>query len=195
VSLRGETVGILCILIEVETGKEFTFVTLQPRVSSGFAEFPELPAGKSMDSVRMAVQELSEVTLLEIKESELYDLTHLAYKGRYSGVYSSSGITDEVCKVFLYRRNVGRDVLKLLRLKHSGDIGDRFVKYKLIPFEDLWRETPDAKAQAALHLYYKFQQLKVYYPPSPQQFVQEDHLKQILSPRFDPKITRNKKIT
>jgi hypothetical protein len=43
--MRGGAVGILCILIEVETGEEFALVTLQPRIPAGFCDFAEIPAG------------------------------------------------------------------------------------------------------------------------------------------------------
>ena len=43
--MRGGAVGILCILIEVETRKEYAVITLQPRIPAGHSEFPEIPAG------------------------------------------------------------------------------------------------------------------------------------------------------
>jgi hypothetical protein len=45
VFMRGGSVGILCILIEVETNIEYALITLQPRIPAGYANFPEIPAG------------------------------------------------------------------------------------------------------------------------------------------------------
>lgn len=47
-----------------------------------------------------AAKEMSEETLLEIKESELYDLTALAYGSKYQGMYPSAGGCDEVTSLF-----------------------------------------------------------------------------------------------
>jgi ADP-sugar diphosphatase len=43
-----------------------------------------------------AAKEMSEETLLEIKDTELYDLTQLAYSSKYKGMYPSAGGCDEV---------------------------------------------------------------------------------------------------
>jgi hypothetical protein len=45
VFMRGETVGILCILIDVETSKEYAFIYLQPRIPIGDLECAEIPSG------------------------------------------------------------------------------------------------------------------------------------------------------
>jgi len=55
VFMRGGAVGILCILIEAETGKEYAVVTLQPRIPAGFTDFPELPAGMECNLRRLAI--------------------------------------------------------------------------------------------------------------------------------------------
>ena len=45
VFMRGGAVAILCILIEAETGKEYSLITLQPRIPAGYSDFAEIPAG------------------------------------------------------------------------------------------------------------------------------------------------------
>lgn len=39
---------------------------------------------------------MNEETLLQIQEEELFDLTELAYQGRFRGMYPSAGGCDEV---------------------------------------------------------------------------------------------------
>lgn len=43
-----------------------------------------------------AAKEMNEETLLEIKDTELYDLTYMAYGDKYKGMYPSAGGCDEV---------------------------------------------------------------------------------------------------
>ena len=137
-----------------------------------------------------AAKEMSEETMLEIKDNELFDLTHLAYSAKHKGMYPSAGGCDEVLshspslplsldtlplspspfllliykqflRLFLYRRYMSQETLQLLRTAHAGDDASEVIKLKLVPLEDLWREAPDAKALSALYLYMKFQELKV----------------------------------
>jgi ADP-sugar diphosphatase len=44
-----------------------------------------------------AAKEMQEETLLDIKSSELFDLSHMAYGDKYKGMYPSAGGCDEVC--------------------------------------------------------------------------------------------------
>jgi len=191
--MRGGAVGILCILIEAETGNEYALITLQPRLPAGFSDFPEVPAGmldgepNKQKFAGKAAKEMNEETMLEIKESELFDLTHLAYGDKFKGMYPSAGGCDEFLKLFLYRRFMSREVLQLLRLAHAGDGASEVIKLKLVPLEDLWREAPDAKALSALYLYTKFQELKIEHPATPLNLEQEGQLAQLLRPKVDLK--------
>lgn len=55
------------------------------------------------DFVGVAAKELMEETGIKIKSNELIDLTQLAYKGSYSGVYPSAGGCDEFLRLFVHR--------------------------------------------------------------------------------------------
>jgi len=191
VFMRGGAVGILCILIEAETGKEYSLITLQPRIPAGFADFPEIPAGmldgepNKQKFAGKAAKEMNEETLLEIKDTELYDLTNLAYGDRYKGMYPSAGGCDEFLKLYLYRRYMSKSVLDLLMKAHAGDTDSEVIKLKLVPLDDLWREAPDAKALSALYLYHKFQEMKIEHPITPLNPAQEQDLTQLLQPKLE----------
>jgi len=154
-------VGILCILKEnKEDGREFSLVTLQPRVPAACAEFCEIPAGM-LDEARQrfagkAADEMREETGLEIKDTDLIDLTEMAYGNLFRGMYPSAGGCDEFIRLFLYRRYVSPEVLEALHNAFGGDSDSEIIKLKIIPLEDLWLHAPDAKALSALYLYQKY---------------------------------------
>jgi len=141
-----------------------------------------------------AAKEMSEETLLEIQAHELFDLTNLAYEGKWPGVYPSAGGCDEFLKLFLYRRMMSHDVLELLQLAHAGDGESEVIKIKLVPLEDLWKEAPDAKAIAALFLYEKFLKFGLgdKHPPCEQNLLQEEQLSLLLKPKVEQRTGRCK---
>lgn len=162
VFMRGGAVAILCILIDPKDKKEYALLTLQPRIPAGYIDFPEIPAGMLDGEQKFAgkaAQEMREEAMLEIKEHELFDLTLMAYGGKYKGMYPSAGGCDEFLKLFLYRRYMNREALDMLQHVHGGEEDCEVIKLKLVPLDDLWREAPDSKALAALYLYQKFLQL------------------------------------
>eukprot|EP00026_Physarum_polycephalum_P005396 Phypoly_transcript_05430.p1 GENE.Phypoly_transcript_05430~~Phypoly_transcript_05430.p1 ORF type:complete len:358 (+),score=83.96 Phypoly_transcript_05430:799-1872(+) len=189
VFMRGGAVGILCILIEAETGKEYALITLQPRIPVGSCDFAEIPAGmldgepNKQKFAGKAAKEMSEETLLEILDTELYDLTQLAYGNKHKGMYPSAGGCDEFLRLFLYRRYMSKEVMDLLKIAHGGEGESEIIKLKLVPLEDLWREAPDAKALSALYLYTKFQEQKINHPPTKINPDQEEALKALLKPK------------
>jgi len=189
--MRGGAVGILCILIEAETGREYALITLQPRIPVGYSDFAEIPAGmldgepSSQKFAGKAAKEMSEETLLDIQDSELFDLTNMAYSSKFKGMYPSAGGCDEFLRLFLYRRYMTQETMHLLRVTHAGDSESEIIKLKLVPLEDLWREAPDAKALSALYLYIKFQELKINHPPTPLNLEKEEQLKELLRPKIE----------
>jgi len=133
---------------------------LQPRIPAAVADFCELPAGM-MDEEKhrfagKAAEEMAEETLLQIKEDQLFDLTVMAYGHRFHGMYPSPGGCDEFIRLFLYRRYMNKEVLDALRGAQAGSGDSEIIKIKLIPIDDLWIETADAKALSALYLYQKY---------------------------------------
>jgi len=162
VFMRGGSVGILVVLKlreegDPDDGKEYTIITIQPRVPVGEARFAEIPAGMLDDGHfgGVAAKELREETGIDIKEEDLIDLSGLAYNGKYHGMYPSAGGCDEVLRLFLYRTNVSREQLDSYQNKLTGvaEEGEN-ICLKVLPLEQLWIEAADAKALSALYLYH-----------------------------------------
>jgi len=161
VFLRGPAVGMLVILKlnqpgSPDHGKEFTIVTIQPRIPIGEARFAEIPAGMLDDGqfAGVAAKELKEETGIDIQEDELIDLSGLAYNGKYPGMYPSAGGCDEVLRLFCYRTTVTKEQLDSYQNKLTGVVEEgESISLKVIPLEDLWLEAPDAKALSAMYLY------------------------------------------
>jgi len=185
--MRGGAVGVLPILKENigEHGKEFVVVTVQPRVPAGYVDFCEIPAGMLDDDQHKfagkAADEMQEETLLQIKEHELIDLTHMAYGNKWLGMYPSAGGCDEFIRLFLYRRYMNKNVLEALREARAGTSDGEMIKIKLIPVENLWREAPDSKALSALYLYGKYLEEDPNHQPLPADPEQERVLLQKLA--------------
>jgi len=167
--MRGGAVGMLVILKLSDEGapdhnKEFSILTIQPRVPIGLTKFAEIPAGM-IDGGRFAgtaAKELKEETGIDIPEDELVDLTSLAYKGAHVGMYPSAGGCDEVIRLYLYRTVVNREQLNGYQDKLTGVIEEgEIISLKVVPLDDLWLHAPDAKALSALYLYNKLMETGV----------------------------------
>lgn len=153
--LRGSSVTILLVLEPEETPDEkWVVLTVQPRVPAGVLNLVELPAGMMDDESKTfagtAAKEIQEECGIKIEEDKLVDLTKLG-KGP---VFTSPGGCDETMRVFLCRHQVKQDTLKdwqgkLTGLRYKGEK----ITLKLVKLKDLWKETTDAKALAAVALY------------------------------------------
>ena len=157
VFMRGGAVGVLVIL-ECE-GEEHTILTYQARVPVGTANLPEIPAGMldgSGNFKGVAADEIAEECDLIISEEELVDLTELAYQGKWRGMLPSAGGCDEFLRLYMFRREVEREVLTALEGRLTGlrEEGER-IKLHLVPLQDCWKMTPDAKALSCITLYEK----------------------------------------
>ena len=107
VFMRGASVGMLIVITCEEDKRQYTVLTVQPRVPAGKYALEELPAGmldSSGSFVGAAAKELQEETGIIVKEKDLIDLTEKAFKGTaYHHVYPSAGGSDEVLRLFLYQ--------------------------------------------------------------------------------------------
>jgi len=135
-------------------GRQYTVVVRKPRVPvslGSVAEIPTVSVGDGNNFAGVAVKQLKEEINLEIKESDLIDMTDLAYKGRYAGVFSSCGASDEFAKIFLLQKTVSVEELEQFNGKITG--------VEIVPFETLWRNSPDAKGLTAATLYSRLQKV------------------------------------
>jgi ADP-sugar diphosphatase len=64
------------------------------------------------------------------------------------------GGCDEEISLFLYRGHVDEETIKALQGKETGlrDHGE-LIKLHVVPYDQLWRSTADAKALCAIALY------------------------------------------
>jgi len=154
--LRGGSVGILTIL--VNKGREYALLTTQARVPVGRV-FTEIPAGMLDDNGSfkgVAANEMHEETGIDITDNKLIDLTQLAYDGKYPGIFPSPGGCDEFIRLFVYREEVTDEKLVEFNGKCTGNLDENeVITLKVIPLENLWKETSDVKALSCLHLYHQ----------------------------------------
>jgi len=159
VFMRGPAVAILTILVDDHSNKEFVVCTNQARVPVG-DYLLEIPAGMIDEKGNFKGQvalEMKEETGIEIKENNLKDLTEMAYGKRFGGIMPSPGGCDEYLKLFVYREKVSKEKIRELEGKLTGVVEQgEYIKLKVLPLEDLWKETCDVKALCSLYLYEKF---------------------------------------
>ncbi|KAJ1975336.1 hypothetical protein H4R34_004376 [Dimargaris verticillata] len=168
VFMRGGSVCILLVLSpsdptpSASESQEHVVLTVQPRLPIAHIQFAELPAGMLDGSGAFkgkAAQELEEETGIKVQEHGLVDITELALgspeaSGQPSGIYMSPGGCDEFMRILLCRKTMPRHQIEELRgqltgLRKEGEA----ITLRLCPLKDLWRETRDAKALAAIALY------------------------------------------
>ena len=144
-------------------------LTVQPRVAASSLAFTEIPAGMvdgSGSFIGKAADEIKEETGLEVKESELLDMTKLVLEdvqpdfpsatiSLQEAMYPSPGACDESITLFLCQKRLTRRHLQDLEGKTTGleKEGEK-IRLKLVPLDRLWKEAArDGKALAALSLY------------------------------------------
>ncbi|KAI3687496.1 hypothetical protein L1987_81193 [Smallanthus sonchifolius] len=152
---RGPAVAVL-ILLESE-GKTYTVLTEQVRVPVGRSVL-ELPAGMLDDNVGdivgTAVREVEEETGIELNLDDMVDLTSFLEPSTGYKVIPSPGGCDEELSLLLYRGSVNADVITQLQGKETGlrEHGE-LIKVHVVPYETLWRTTPDAKVLMSIAIY------------------------------------------
>jgi len=147
VFMRGGAVGVL-VMLHCE-GEEHTILTYQARVPVAIHNLPEIPAGMLDGSGNfrgVAADEIAEECDIVISEDELVDLTELAYGSKWKGMLPSAGGCDEFIRLYMFRREVEREVLTELEGRLTGlrSEGER-IKLHIVPLQEAWRLSPDAK--------------------------------------------------
>jgi len=167
VFLRGGSVAMLMILRPSDSKNErWVVMTEQARIPAGSLRFMEIPAGM-MDLhgtfEGAAAVEIKQETGLEVKESDLVNLTKLALAEVQVGapeplqkaMYPSPGGSDEYITIFLWEKVLDRQEIEDLREKLTGEreSGEK-ITVKLLNYEELWKVgARDAKTLAAWSLY------------------------------------------
>ncbi|VAI69386.1 unnamed protein product [Triticum turgidum subsp. durum] len=166
---RGPAVAVL-ILLESK-GQIYAVLTEQARVPIG-KFILELPAGmlddENGDFVGTAVREVEEETGIKLNLGDMVDLTALLDPATTGcRMLPSPGGCDEEIGLFLYRGHVDEETISALQGKETGlrDHGE-LIKLRVVPYDQLWRSTSDAKALSAIALYEMAKKEGVL-PPSP----------------------------
>ncbi|KAJ9556084.1 hypothetical protein OSB04_010698 [Centaurea solstitialis] len=152
---RGPAVAVL-ILLNSE-GKTYTVLTEQVRVPVGRPVL-ELPAGMLDDNVGdvvgTAIREVEEETGIQLNLDDMIDLTSFLDPSTGCKVIPSPGGCDEELSLLLYRGSVDADVIKQLQGKETGlrEHGE-LIKVHVVPYDTLWRITPDAKVLMSVAIY------------------------------------------
>ena len=155
--LRGSAISLLIIFIDEETGKKWTVLTRQPRVPTGNIAL-ELPAGMTDgngDIKGVAIREVEEECGIKIPSNELIDLTALAYGDKTKGVPTSGGLLDETLHLFAWHKKLKHEKILELEGRKGGIDEHEQITLRIVPFEDLWKTTPDSKALCSIVLYEK----------------------------------------
>lgn len=132
-------------------------IFIRQSIPIGQASTLELPAGM-LDGdggvAGMAVQEMKEECGIEVKESDLIDLTELACQDAvdgghipFAGVCPSPGGCDEFIRFMYLEKKVSRMELEAMKgrlsgLRHHGEI----ITLQVVPLEEVWKVSADAKA-------------------------------------------------
>ncbi|KAJ1966925.1 hypothetical protein IWQ62_002163 [Dispira parvispora] len=163
VFMRGGSVAILLILqADEEPHQEYTVLTVQPRLAVPDFTHPELPAGMldgSGEFQGKAAQELEEETGIQVHQTDLIDMTELAYGNSSEtqstpGVYTTPGACDEFIRLFACRKKLSQSKIDELKGKLTGLRAEgEAITLRLCPLDSLWRQTQDAKTLAAWALY------------------------------------------
>nr|XP_043606746.1 nudix hydrolase 14, chloroplastic [Erigeron canadensis] len=152
---RGPAVAVL-ILLDSE-GTTYTVLTEQVRVPVG-RPILELPAGMLDDNVGdvvgTAIREVEEETGIKLNLDDMVDLTSMLDPSTGCKVIPSPGGCDEELSLLLYRGSVSADVIKQLQGKETGlrEHGE-LIKVRVVPYETVWRLTPDAKVLMSIAIY------------------------------------------
>ncbi|KAL6004715.1 hypothetical protein ACLOJK_005270 [Asimina triloba] len=152
---RGPAVAVLILL---ESGPE-TFVVLTEQVRVPVGRYVlELPAGMLDDDkgdvLGTAVREVEEETGICLNVDDMVNLTALLDPSTGFKVIPSPGGCDEELSLFLYRGHADPEVIKALQGKETGlrEHGE-LIKVHAVPYDRLWRMTPDAKVLCAIAIY------------------------------------------
>jgi len=156
VFVRGAVVAALVVLKRQD--RSFALLLRQPRLPVSDSSFPEIPGGIVEGAEQFpdaVVRILKEQTGMRVSTGELIDMTGHA-NNEYPGVYPTSGGVYEINRLFLYRKVVtAEECAKIDGARIIGDETGMEYAIQLVPLEQLWRCSPDAKALVAFYLHSK----------------------------------------
>jgi len=149
--IRGDSVFMLSILEEEETGIEWYVLTYQPRIAVGSYIF-EIPAGMIDDDSG----EVSSVALKELIEEVGSELQPMKsdLKLLDSGTATTPGALDETGKIFVFKKVLPAKTIASINNKRSG-LDDEDITVKLVKKEDFLSTVQSMPAKVAFLLYHQ----------------------------------------
>jgi 8-oxo-dGTP pyrophosphatase MutT (NUDIX family) len=161
VFMRGGSVAVLPVIKDKMSLEEFSVLVRLNSVPTATDQLPSLPAGMIDNNGSFAgnmSREIKEEVGLDIKESDLIDLTDI-YPKKFQGVYVSVGGTDEYIRLFAFETEMESHKIKELQGKLTGLPEEHEkITLQIVPLKKLHEVTPDMKALSALYLYEKCRQ-------------------------------------
>lgn len=152
VFMRGGCVAILPVLLC--EGKQYTVMTVQPRLPTGKFDFVEVPAGMldgNGDFIGVAAKEIAEELKMKVSRDELIDMSEMA--GHLRGHFPTPGGSDETIRVYCFVRHVSQEELDDLNGRLTGNLAEgEQITLKIMPVKDLWK-IPDGKTIVAYTLF------------------------------------------
>jgi len=131
------------------TAKKYTLLVEQPRIPVGDVTCLELPAGMIDDNNNVkgqAVTEMEEECGIKLTTSELVSLTE-------TSMLPSVGGCDEGIDLYYVERKVSVSEMKEMQGRLHGDReSGEHIKLHVVPFDDAWKMTGDAKLLCAMFL-------------------------------------------
>ncbi|KAA6364868.1 MAG: nudix hydrolase [Streblomastix strix] len=165
--LRG---GAVSCLIELICGdKTFGLLVQQPRLAVGRCTLEAVAGMLDQDKVSGAVmKEVEEETGIVVQYQDLIDRTKCAHGEMLQGMESMVGLSDEYLRLYLCRLSVTSDEMKQLEGRITGlrDHGE-YITLKILPWDQIWRETPDAKTLCSMFLREQLMKTGEIRPPIP----------------------------
>jgi len=144
--LRGNSVGILTVLISKETAKEYFVLTHQPRIPVADYIY-EIPAGMvdGGDVKTKAFEELNEEVGVDLK-AKSSDLIYL------DSSYTSPGLLDEEMTIYLFRKVLSQKKIDKINNRASG-LDEEQITTVLVSSEDFLDTVQSFPSKCAFYAY------------------------------------------
>jgi len=147
--VRGDAAAILILLKVEDIGKEYIIMTVH-RMSAACAELPTgiLDGSEFCGGIPLLLEKKSGIS---IKQHSLIDLTAMTM--RENPLYhAGSHISNESIPVYLWHQTVKSQYIVEIQGKIHPHPEEQ-IFFKLVELQDVWKNTTDATALAAVFLY------------------------------------------
>lgn len=151
VFLQGESIGVLVILKEIETGHLWTLLVNQTRFPIGKEKFLEIPAGR----VENSTKSIEKLAISELLEETTLDATHAKKVEMLGGFYPSPGGSSEFILLVVMEFEMSLDeIFSLSGIIAGNESEGEQILLKVIPLWQMMEKAGnDGKSIVAYHKY------------------------------------------